>query len=129
MKNKYKKKISSFFKKPLVILFLILVAWAIFAGLSTSFIISRAKREIVAATQDIISNTLAKVNRGRTVLKDVEIYNKLKVVDLESKEWDILNGAVVNASDQKLTEVKIKIIFLDNQNNAVDVQEYDNAVK
>lgn len=129
MKKKYKKKISNFFKEPLVLLFLMLVAWALFMRLSTSFIVSRAKREIGAATQEVIGNVMAKVKRGRTVLEDVEIYNRLKVVDLEPKAGDTLSGTVVNASDKKLTELKIKIIFLDSQNNTVNVQEYDNAVK
>jgi len=129
MRHKTKKRITGFFKRPLVILIIIVIGWALFAGLSTSFIISRATREAKIAALDLINDIKGKVDRGRTVLEDVDIYNLLSVVDIGIDDGNILSGTVVNASDKKLGGLKLKLIFLDREGKTSSIQEFEDVIK
>ncbi|OGF50135.1 MAG: hypothetical protein A2231_11925 [Candidatus Firestonebacteria bacterium RIFOXYA2_FULL_40_8] len=133
MKRKSKKKIISIFKRPTTIIIIFVIAWAVFAGLSTSFILSRVKREFIAATGDILDNLKNKYVRGRTVIEDVEVYNKLKIIDVKcrasaSGKEEIVTGRIINDSEKRLGKLKIKLSFVDGAGEAIEVLEYEDVV-
>jgi hypothetical protein len=133
MKTKNKKKITGFFKKPAIIITILIIIWAVFAGLSTSFILSRIKRELVASTGDLIDDIKNKYIRGRTVVEDVGIYKQLKIKDTKcyisaSGKEEIVLGNIVNDSNKRLGKLKIKLTFLNNAGEPIDVLECENAV-
>jgi hypothetical protein len=128
MKKKVKKKIKGFFTKPLFLLFLAVILWALLMGLSTSFIFSRVKREAKFIITDAVNKAIKQASRARTVVQDVEVYHRISINDIKTRlsadaSSEIATGSIINHSGKTIRSIKIKLLFYDSKKNIIDIIE------